>query len=119
MDARKMAEDWTALWSGSVGLAESLPAPDFRIHSGGLREARAGDAARDRPGMVAYIRGVYASNPHARLTMDPAAVAGTDQFAIRWGSHRPAGDATGIDVAHLAGAMITEEVWPVGAARRV
>lgn len=118
MDARNMAEDWTALWNGRFDLAEKLLAPDFSIHFGRLSDAVAGKTVTGPAAMVDYIRSIYTKYPDVRFTMELPVVADTDQFALRWASTRADRDVTGIDVGRLADDRIAE-VWSVVGERRV
>src|SRR5262245_16966704 len=118
MDARRLAEDWTALWNGRFDLAEKVLAPDFRIHFGRLSDAEAGDTVAGPAAMVDYIQAIYANHSDVRFTMELPVVAATDHLAHRWASTRADRDVTGIDVGRLADDRIVE-VWSVVGERRV
>jgi hypothetical protein len=69
--------------------------------------------------MVDYIGAVHASRPGgARFTMDRPVIDGANGFAMRWGSNRPTGEVTGMDIGYVRDGHIAE-VWSVVGQRRV
>lgn len=78
-----LVDGWLELWNGEYGGADSLIAPDFRIHAALLDGADSGGMAGPA-GTVAWIKQIRAPLPDLAFTIEVGPIVQNDHVALRW-----------------------------------
>ncbi len=119
--AAKLVDSWLTLWNGDYAHAQTLIAPDFRLHAA-MMDGGDGSAVDSPAALTAWISQTRAAVPDLRFSVQVGPLVDGDHVAVRWrargtyaggmpGAAAPAGtavDFTGTDILRVSGGQLAE-----------